>query len=334
MTDILTAGDPGVGPVLGVDVGGTSIKARLTDAAGSVLQEHRVPTPRGDDQAVQLAEVVADLAAAARDAGPLDAVGVVVPGVADDATGVSVLAVNLGWRDVPVLERVRAALAARGIDVPVAFGHDVRAGALAETRPQPPGRGDVAPDHPLDRGAVAFVPVGTGLASALVVDGVVVSSGGWAGEIGQVLVQHGPHAGLRVEQVASAGAVARRAGTESAHAAMLRVRAGDPVATRVWNDCVDVLGEAIAWITAVAGCHTVVVGGGLAESGAMLLDPLRAAVADRLVGLRTPTLLPARHGDAAGAIGAGLLARDLLAGHELARATEPAAVTDPSGAPR
>jgi glucokinase len=307
------------GLVLGVDVGGTGIKARLTDAAGTVLGEYRVPTPRADPDAVQLAAVVADLAAtavgaigaAAGAAGPdgtavLDAVGVVVPGVVDETTGVSVLAVNLGWRDVPVRERIHAALVARGVDVPVAFGHDVRAGALAETRPL------AGASQPLDRGSVGFVPVGTGLASALVVDGVVVSGGGWAGEIGQVRIQHGPHAGLRVEEIASAGAVARRAGTASAHAAMLLVQQGDPVATAVWHECVDVLGEAIAWITAVAGCHAVVVGGGLAESGAMLLDPLRAAVADRLVGLRPPTLLPARHGDAAGAIGAGLLARELL----------------------
>lgn len=303
------------GLVLGVDVGGTGIKARLTDAAGTVLGEHRVPTPRADPDAVQLAAVVAELAATAVgaahsggvavDAG-LDAVGVVVPGVVDEATGVSVLAVNLGWQGVPVRSRIHAALAARGVDVPVAFGHDVRAGALAETRPL------AGASQPLDRGSVGFVPVGTGLASALVVDGAVVSGGGWAGEIGQVRIQHGPHAGLRVEEIASAGAVARRAGTASAHAAMLRVQQGDPVATAVWHECVDVLGEAIAWITAVAGCHAVVVGGGLAESGAMLLDPLRTAVADRLVGLRPPTLLPARHGDAAGAIGAGLLARDLL----------------------
>jgi glucokinase len=316
------------GLVLGVDVGGTGIKARITDAAGTVLGEHRVPTPRADPDAVQLAEVVAELAATAVstahsggvavDAG-LDAVGVVVPGVVDEATGMSVLAVNLGWQGVPVRSRIHAALLARGVDVPVAFGHDVRAGALAETRPV------LGASQPLDRGSVGFVPVGTGLASALVVDGAVVSGGGWAGEIGQVRIQHGPHAGLRVEEIASAGAVARRAGTASAHAAMLRVQQGDPVATAVWHECVDVLGEAIAWITAVAGCHAVVVGGGLAESGAMLLDPLRAAVSDRLVGLRAPTLLPARHGDAAGAIGAGLLARDLLDTHTAAAAI---AVTD------
>ncbi|MFJ3384854.1 MULTISPECIES: ROK family protein [unclassified Curtobacterium] len=300
---------PGSGVVLGVDVGGTGIKARLTDAAGTVLAEQRVPTPQGDPTAEQLATTVARLVVSAvrtvqgdGAAGTtLDAVGVVVPGVVDEAAGRSVLAVNLGWQDVPVREHVRTALAAHGVDVPVAFGHDVRAGALAETR-----------SPALDVGSVAFVPVGTGLASALVVDGTVVSGGGWAGEVGQVRITHGPHAGLRVEEIASASAVARRTGTASAHAAMLRVRAGDPAAEAVWTDCVDVLADTLAWISAVAGCHTVVVGGGLAESGPLLFDPLRVAVAERLVGLRVPAVVPARHGDAAGAIGAGLLARDLL----------------------
>ncbi|TCK66136.1 ROK family protein [Curtobacterium sp. PhB136] len=301
---------PDSGVVLGVDVGGTGIKARLTDAVGTVLAEQRVPTPRDDPDAERLAATVARLVVAALrttgGAGPadqsLDAVGVVVPGVVDESTGRSVLSVNLGWQDVPVRDRLRDALAAQGIDVPVAFGHDVRAGALAETR-----------SPALAVGSVAFVPVGTGLASALVVDGALVSGGGWAGEVGQVRIAHGPHAGLRVEEIASASAVARRSGTDSAHAAMLRVRDGDPTAGAVWAECVDVLADTLAWITAVAGCHTVVVGGGLAESGALLFDPLRVAVAERLVGLRVPAVVPARHGDAAGAIGAGLLAQDLLA---------------------
>ncbi|WP_420365776.1 ROK family protein [Curtobacterium sp. L3-7] len=296
----------GSGAVLGVDVGGTGIKARLTDADGQVLAEYRVPTPKDDPDAQRLAETVADLAVGAvpRDADrtvSLDAVGVVVPGVVDERTGTSVLSVNLGWRDVPVRARVLATLLACGVDVPLAFGHDVRAGALAEVR-----------SGGLDEGSAVFLPIGTGLASALVVDGTVVDGGGWAGEVGQVRLAHGPHAGARVEEIASAGAVARRTGVESAHAAMLLVQQGDATAVRVWHECVEVLADVIGWTTAVAGCHTVVVGGGLARSGPLLLDPLRAAVADRLAGLRVPAVVPARHGDAAGAIGAGLLARDLL----------------------
>ncbi|WP_144711594.1 ROK family protein [Curtobacterium pusillum] len=294
----------GAGAVLGVDVGGTGIKARLTDADGLVLDEIRVPTPRDDPDALRLAAVVADLVARAHEHRVPGAVGLVTPGVVDDRAGRVVLAVNLGWRDVPVRDRVRDALGARGIDMPVAFGHDVRAGALAETTDA---------GGTLTRGSVAFVPVGTGLASALVVDGVVVPGDGWAGEIGQVRIPAGPHAGLRVEEIASAGGVARRSGTSSAHEAMLRVRAGDPVAAAAWADCVAVLADALVWTTAVAGCHTVIVGGGLAESGPLLFAPLEAAVSERLAGLRVPRLVPARHGDAAGAIGAGLLARQALA---------------------
>ncbi|MCC8906507.1 ROK family protein [Curtobacterium sp. GD1] len=293
----------GAGAVLGVDVGGTGIKARLTGADGLVLDETRVPTPRGDTDATMLATVVVELAERALRRGDLDAVGLVTPGVVDDGAGTVVLAVNLGWRDVPVRDRVRAEFAARGIDVPLVFGHDVRAGALAETSGAAPA---------LTRGSVAFVPVGTGLASALVVDGVVVAGGGWAGEIGQVRIPTGPHAGRRVEEIASAGGVARRSGSTSAHEAMLRVRAGDPVATAVWHECIDVLADALAWTTTVAGCHTIIVGGGLAESGPLLFDPLRTALVERLPGLRVPVLAPARHGDAAGAIGAGLMARTAL----------------------
>lgn len=293
------------GVVLGVDVGGTGIKARVTDATGRVLAEHRVPTPQGDPDAARLALVVADLVARAEaQTGTLDALGLVVPGVVDEQAGTSVLSVNLGWRDVPVRDRVHDALVTRGLSLPVAFGHDVRAGALAEVRAD----GAAA----LRTGTVAFVPVGTGLASALVVDGRVVDGGGWAGEIGQVVLTQGPHAGNRVEQVASAGAVARRTGVPTAHDALQLLCDGDPAAVRVWQECVDVLADALAWTTAVAGCHTVVVGGGLAESGALLFDPLHAALADRLPGVRIPAVVPARHRDAAGAIGAGLLARDLL----------------------
>ncbi|PZF53876.1 ROK family protein [Curtobacterium sp. MCSS17_008] len=308
------------GAVLGIDVGGTSIKVRMVDGDdGRLLDEQRVPTPRDDPQATALAGIVAELGDRGRTVAlqhgtTLDAIGLVVPGVVDEDAGRSVLSVNLGWQDVPVRARVAGALGTSGIDVPLAFGHDVRAGALAEV-----SVGTLAevrtgalggPDRgALDHGTVAFVPVGTGVASALVVDGRVVPGGGWAGEVGQVRIQHGAHAGLRVEEVASAGAVARRSGAPSAHDAMLRVRDGDPVARRAWDECVDVLADTLAWLTAVAGCHTLIVGGGLARSGPLLFEPLGVALADRLAGVRLPALVGARHGDAAGAIGAAVLAR-------------------------
>lgn len=289
--------------VLGVDVGGTGIKAVLAAPDGRTIATYRVPTPRNDPDARELADVVASLVAqadtAATGAGStLRGLGLVVPGVVDDRAGRVRLAVNLGWTDLPVRDRVTAALPT---PLPVAFGQDVRAGALAET---------AALGEP--SGTTVFLPVGTGLASALVVDGDVVASEGWAGEVGQVRIAHGPHVGCRVEEIASAGAVARRAGAPSARAVADRVRAGDRTASAVWQDCVDVLADVVAWTTAVSGCDTVVVGGGLAESGDLLLTPLRQAVGERLVGLRVPDLRRAQHGDAAGALGAVLMARRAL----------------------
>ncbi|MFI5614168.1 ROK family protein [Amycolatopsis sp. NPDC051903] len=274
--------------VLGVDVGGTTVKARVTGGAGEVLAEWREPTPTGDPAA--LAELVR------RAAGwyPVDAVGLVVPGIVDERSGRCLRAVNLGWEDVPVRDLVAADLA-----VPLAFGQDVRAGALAEARTGA-AAGSTDP--------VLFAAVGTGLAGALVVAGEVLA-GAWTGEIGQVLLADG----RRIEEVASASALARRVGVPDAATVAERVRAGEAEATAAWRDCVRALAESIAWSTAVAGCGTVVVGGGLAQAGALLLEPLTREVTERLGILRAPRIVRAHHGDAAAVVGATLLARELPA---------------------
>jgi glucokinase len=284
--------------VLGIDVGGTSIKARLVDSDGLVAGDWRRQTPSGDASGEQTVSIVAELLAVARAETVVDAIGVVVPGIVDELSGVCIRAVNLGWSDLAIRDILRSRL-----DLPLAFGQDVRAGALAESAS---GAAVGA------TGTVAFVPVGTGLASALIVDGLLVSSGGWAGEIGQLVIAHGAAAGRRVEEIASAGGIAREAGLPSALAVADAVRAGDASATRVWNLAVEVLAEAIAWIGAVAGPELVIVGGGLAGAGDLLFPPLRAGVKARIPNTRNPDIRPAVHGDAAGAIGAAHLAGLLL----------------------
>ena len=117
--------------VAGIDVGGTRIKAALVDRAGVQVASTVVPTPRGLDRPGALVDAVAatvvDLRVGAPDHEPV-ACGVVVPGIVDDVRGVAVYASNLGWRDLqlagPLEER---------LGLPVALGHDVRAGGLAAT---------------------------------------------------------------------------------------------------------------------------------------------------------------------------------------------------------
>jgi glucokinase len=284
--------------VLGVDVGGTSIKARLVDSDGLVAGDWRRQTPAGDASGERTVSIVAELLATARAEAVVDAIGVVVPGIVDETSGVCIRAVNLGWNDLAI----RDILGSR-LGLPLAFGQDVRAGALAES---------TSGAAVGTTGTVAFVPVGTGLASALIVDGRPVSSGGWAGEIGQLVITHGEAEGRRVEEIASAGGIARAAGLPTARAVADAVRAGDATATAVWNLAVEVLAEAVAWIGAVAGPELVIVGGGLAGAGDLLFLPLRAGVEARTRNTRSPAIRPAVHGDSAAAIGAAQLAARLL----------------------
>lgn len=277
---------------IGIDVGGTTIKVCLVAPDGRRLGEHRVPTPRGVTELV--AEVAEQVTRVRREHPGSHGVGVVVPGVVDEATGTAVHSVNLGWRDVPMRDLLCVALGE-----PVAFGHDVRAGALAEAR-----WGAGAPD-------MLYVPVGTGIAAAVVLGGRTVG-GPLTGEIGQLLV---PDDGALVplEQVASAAAVARRfgrrTGTEVAGAAAVaeRARAGDPRAREVIEGAMTVLGDALATSVALLGPVRIVVGGGLAGAGELVLAPLRAALARRLTLTPVPEVVVATLGSWSQALGAAAL---------------------------
>jgi glucokinase len=285
--------------LLGIDVGGTTIKGLRFSPAGEIETELRVPTPSPDPSGALLVDAVEELVAAL-DGDPDAPVGLVVPGIVDETRGVAVWSANVGYRDVPLRD-----LVSQRLGVPVAFGQDVRAGALAEAR-SGAARGL--------EGSVAFVAIGTGIAAAFIVDGMPLVSGGWAGEIGQVVLTQCPHAGLRMEEVASASAIARRAGERDALAVAGRVGTGDADVVAVWNESIAVLADSLAGIVATVAPTSIVLGGGLARAGNLLLDPLRVGLAARVPALRIPQLLAAQHGDLAAAIGAGLLAAELREG--------------------
>ncbi|WP_109000373.1 ROK family protein [Streptomyces rishiriensis] len=300
--------------VIALDVGGTGMKAALVGADGALLHRARRTTGRehGPDAVV---DAILDFAADLREHGveqygePAAAAGVAVPGIVDEANGVAVYAANLGWRDVPL----RARLAER-LGVPVALGHDVRTGGLAEGR--------IGAGRGADR--FLFVALGTGIAGAIGVDGrVEAGAHGFAGEIGHVVVRPGgtpcpcgQHGCL--ERYASAAAVgeawAAASGDPDADAAHCAkaVAADDPDAVRVWQRAVDALADGLITAVTLLDPRTLVIGGGLAQAGETLFTPLREAVRRRVTFQRLPEIVPAALGDSAGCLGAGLLARDLI----------------------
>jgi glucokinase len=298
-------------------VGGTGIKAGLVDPAGRVHRAVTVPTPvvDGDGDATakaildQVAELISGLAAGEVPAG----VGVIVPGLVDTATGMAVYAENLGWQDVPFVARLTEASG-----LPVAFDHDVRSAGAAEQRF---GAGRGYRD-------VVFVPIGTGISAALVLDGRPYRSA-WAGEIGHIDVGSGLPCpcGARgcLETVASAAAIARRyterSGRPVAGALDVAGRLGadtgsgsgsgfaDPDARAVWDEAVDALAFVLAVTAAVVAPELIIIGGGLSGAGAALLEPLRKGVARRVTPPQLqPQLVGAALGEQAGLLGAALLA--------------------------
>ncbi|WP_344218706.1 ROK family protein [Kribbella sancticallisti] len=310
--------------MVAVDLGGTRMKCGLVAADGAVLHRETRPTPRtvpprrGGGRAVldALLETVVELEQkAAADGHRVRAVGVVVPGIIDAENG-TVGAENLAWAGTPVRAELQAAV---GPDQKVVLAHDVRAGGYAELR----------------QGALTgttnslFLPLGTGIAAAMVVDGSLVSGDGYAGELGHTRFVHGDAAELCacgqwgcLETVASAAALARRYGVRTGKAVdgareVLELLAqGDPDAAAVWSEALEALIDALVLYTTLVAPTRIAIGGGLVGAGETLLAPLREGVHARLTFQREPEIVAAVLGEEAGCLGAALMAWDRVTADE------------------
>ncbi|MBE1558666.1 glucokinase [Nonomuraea africana] len=261
---------------------------------GTVLHAERRPTPRAEGPARVIAAIsafVADLAVPRQGLRPT-AVGLAVPGLVTPTH--AVFSAAFGWRDVP-------AAAFTDVPLPVALGHDVRSAGEAE----------LAYGAARDERDVLFLPIGTGIAGAMVLSaGLYGGAAGWAGQIGHVPVRPG---GLPcgcgqsgcLSAYASAASIAARCGERSAAAVVAR---DDPLARQVWAEAVEALALALATYTLLLDPALIVIGGGLALSGEALLAPLRARLAARLAFRPAPRIALSSLGPHAGMLGAALLA--------------------------
>ena len=289
---------------LALDVGGTTLKGELVDPYGAVLAARAAPTPRGAEARDAIAALGHALLSEAG-AGAVAGAGVVVPGVVDPRAGLATYSANIGWRDLELVESLGAAWS-----LPVRIGNDVAAGGVAEHRT---GAGRGTADQ-------VFVPIGTGIAAALLSSGRLVSGdGGATAELGHVVVRPGVRCGCGgdgcVEAWASAAGIARRyaelSGRPVAGAKdVADLLDGDPVARQVWADAVEALAGGLTTVALLFGPALVVIGGGLGHAGERLLAPLREALAQRARVVPVPPLATAHHGSRAGVVGAAMLALD------------------------
>jgi glucokinase len=261
---------------VGIDIGGTKIAFALIDQEGHVLAEHRLPTLATEGLQAVIRRIVSGVdTLRAQASGEIVGVGVGCPGHID--SGVVRIAVNLGWKDIPLQNEL-----AKLFPVPVYVGNDAASVAIGEMWC------GAARGH---RNFV-YAAIGTGLGGSAVVDGQVVTGmHGFAMEIGHLpLVLNGRPCNCGrlgcVETYVSglgllAGVREHRAqypkttiGKEPTTAEILSAaREGDPLATAVIKEVKDKLCFTLAWCAGMFNPSLIVLGGGLAHAASDLLSP-------------------------------------------------------------
>jgi glucokinase len=299
--------------VIGVDVGGTTVKSAIFDSHGLEYGRRESPTPRhvGPDAVIEtIIDAISELRAQLPEAARLRAVGLVVPGIVDAQQGIAVYAANLGWSQLPLRQIV-----ADAVGLPVVLDHDVRAAGLAELE-WGGGRG---------LQEILFVALGTGIAAAVITRGQVLAGAtDRAGELGHLPVFPDGEwcaCGQRgcTETYASAAALARRYSAASgaidvaAQDVISRAAAGDPLAGGIFHDAITALGRALVSYVLVMDPELILIGGGMSASGAALLLPLTREVQAGLAWRPAPTISTGQFAGDAGSRGAGLLAWRVLA---------------------
>ena len=286
---------------IAIDAGGTEIKAGLLKGA-EIISSRRWPTERehGPDRAVnQVVLAVREMHAEFPEA---KAIGLVVPGVVSAQRGVAEYSENIGWKNVPFVELIEDIT-----NLPVGFGHDVRAGGVAESL-YGAGRGFKNS---------FFMPIGTGISGAIIINGQLLE-GPYSGEIGHLDVKSGLPCACEssgcLETVSTGPSITRAYNLRSSkqlinsREVLEAAQAGDLVAAEIWANAMDAIAFALTAYVDILSPEVIILGGGVSKAGDAMLKPIEKHFDRRLTFLPRPKVVLAELGDHAGMIGAGIAA--------------------------
>jgi len=318
--------------IVGVDMGGTSLRALVVDRANRILAVEKQPTKRDLKPDALIEEIAAEVEDALRTAGvkrsDLRAVSVGAPGAVNPKKGIVYEAPNLGWKNVALGPKLSALLG-----VPTLVENDVNVGTVGE--------------HALGagRGARELVGifVGTGIGGGIISGGKLYEgTRGAAAEVGHMILQmDGPKCGCGkrgcAEALASRTAMERevramiKKGARSCVLELMKERSKermtssiiiralkkkDPVMRAVVRRTAQYLGILVANVVNMMDPECVVIGGGVAERlQEELVEPIRKTARKYFLCQRDASkvkIVAAKLGDNAGALGAVVLARQRL----------------------
>jgi len=304
---------------IGIDFGGTSVKLGVCRGDELLVTDEPIPTMQFHGPAALIGEMAARVAKLQKTYPAICAIGVGVPGLVDFDHGFVHELTNVpGWKHVPL-----KAILGEKTGLPVLVENDANAMTYAEFR------------HGAARGLknVIGMTLGTGIGGGLVLDGKMFRGSGFvAGEIGQMSIDYDGRAG----HYGNLGALEKYTGNlQIAEHAVLRyseagiekeiaectpkkiadaAQAGDDIARQIWGEVADWLGTAISSIAWLLNPDAFVIGGGVAQAGDLIFNPLKNKVQSMLstVVWERLQILPARFSNEAGIIGNAALAADAV----------------------
>ncbi|OJX77080.1 MULTISPECIES: ROK family glucokinase [unclassified Leifsonia] len=277
---------------IGIDIGGTKIAGAVVDELGVIVREDRVPTDATRPEEIENA-VVAMIERLSDGPEEIAGAGVAAAGFIDAAQSTVYYAPNINWRHEPFREKLE-----KRIDLPVLIENDANAAGWAEFRF---GAGRLVSD-------MVILTIGTGVGGAIVSNDRLFRGGFGAGaEIGHMRVvpgglpcgcgahgcieQYGSGRALQrmANELADAGGIGQaladvrsRNGSLSGTDISALITAGDPGALAALRQLGDWLGQACASLGAVLDPQLFVFGGGVAQAGELLLEPIRLAYLENL----------------------------------------------------
>ncbi|GAP10280.1 glucokinase [Bellilinea caldifistulae] len=317
---------------IGCDLGGTNLRAALVDIeTGTVLFQQSVPTlaREGHDAVMQrMADLfLTMIKAAGLQTEDVGGIGIGVPGVLDLEKGETLFLPNLPgtWPHVPLRDVLYQATG-----LPVALLNDVRSITFGEWR--------FGAGQGVD--TVAVLAIGTGIGGGLVINGQLhLGIGGTAGELGHMVIDfNGPRCGCGnygcLEAFASGPAIAAMGMKAVAQGLTTKIGElcgydlnaitpaliaeaalqGDEIAREIYQQVGFYLGVAASSLCASVSPRRIIVTGGVANAGRLLLDPMEKTMRERvhIMPVEQVEIVPGQLGDHAGVVGAACWAANRL----------------------
>ena len=308
---------------IGIDLGGTDIKAGLVSATGELSCQVVLPThvdagPKA--VASRIAEATREVLAKADEQRTTDIIGIGLgaPGLIIAETGVVHFSPNFpGWTDIPLVDDVKKALGIQSL--PVFMDNDVNAMTLGELR------------HGAGVGyqSIVALTLGTGVGGGVVIDGQVYhGSRNTAGELGHTVVEpNGRYCGCgnqgcleayagakniveRTQEKIAAGSNTKLTSELTPKRIAAAAHAGDSLAVEIFAETGVYIGIALTSIAHVLNPEVAIIGGGIAEAGeSLLFEPIRNEFTRRAMDIPgMMKVVPATLGNRAGIVGAAMLA--------------------------